>query len=854
MTFTAAYSMRYLLLGFGFLLLAMVCPARGESNTTRLAPAPAWVLSLESPASVSLTAAKTDPGVIWLLADNQINVETKEYYSRQCYQVTSQEGVQHWAQIAFNYDPDYESLDFHFITVRRDGAMTDRLALDKIKTLQQERDLDRFQYNGRLTALVLLEDIRVGDVIDYAVTYRGRNPIYDDHYHDEFVSRWTFPMTKERIRVIASTKRTLYYKELHGSTLTHTVANANGLTEHTWTAQDLSPINLEDQLPAWFSPFPTLQITDYPDWSAVVQWARPLYKLPDVLPESLRNEATRLTAKKTSDEDRLLALLDFVQQDVRYLGIELGPNSHRPSPPDRVLERRYGDCKDKTLLLCALLHHVGIEATPALTHSYREQTLQEWLPSPDAFNHVIARITLRGRTYWVDPTLGEQGGRIESRYVPDYGLALPIAADVKRLHPVTIPPGAQTAIDVEETYLIKELGQSVDLSVKTIYRGGDADAWRSFIKTKDKAEFAKDVLNYRLRFSPTMEMRKPPEWTHDPILNQLTLKNEFTIKELWQKAESGGLSAEFSPLTFRGYIQTPESSHRSMPLRIVHPLKIDYRAAIELPEHWPIKDTSWRDTNEFFSATSEVRSKGKTVSLHYSFTTTADHVSPENMPAYLDALKRFRDQLGYVLTYHPEPAKGAGGFRWNWELIGSVLASLTVFTGIAWKIVTSQKPRAIGASSNKPDIAGIGGWLILVSLGVIVRPITHGLAAYRTLKPYLDRQVWDRVLASSVVTSENGFRSLVIGETIARTSLFILALLALVLFYQRRRLFRNVFIVLLLAEVVYLALDAATTWAVTTLHTEANAQALSMVGLIGVALIWIPYMLTSRRVRATFVD
>src|SRR6266567_2925608 len=173
--------MRHLILGLGFLFLAMVCLAWGESNTTRMASAPAWVLSTESPSSVSPTAEKTDPGVVWLLSDNQINVETKERYSRQCYQITSQEGVQRWAQIAFHYDPDYETLDFHFITVRRDGVTTDRLALDKIKTLQQERDLDRFQYNGQLTALVLLEDIRVGDVVDYAVTCRGRNPIYDDH-------------------------------------------------------------------------------------------------------------------------------------------------------------------------------------------------------------------------------------------------------------------------------------------------------------------------------------------------------------------------------------------------------------------------------------------------------------------------------------------------------------------------------------------------------------------------------------------------------------------------------------------------------------------------------------------------
>ena len=62
-----------------------------------------------------------------------------------------------------------------------------------------------------------------------------------------------------------------------------------------------------------------------------------------------------------SDErERLLAAMRFVQSEVRYLALALGNGSYVPSPPELVLKRRYGDCKDKTLLALSLLKGLSI--------------------------------------------------------------------------------------------------------------------------------------------------------------------------------------------------------------------------------------------------------------------------------------------------------------------------------------------------------------------------------------------------------------------------------------------------------------------------------------------------------------
>src|SRR5207248_3294814 len=104
----------------------------------------------------------------------------------------------------------------------------------------------------------------------------------------------------------------------------------------------------------------------------------------------------RLAREGADEPARALPALRFVQDDVRYLGIEIGPSSHRPHPPAAVLDQRFGDCKDKSLLLVTLLRALGVEAWPVLLHTSLGRALDEWLPTAVAFNHVVVLARVGG--------------------------------------------------------------------------------------------------------------------------------------------------------------------------------------------------------------------------------------------------------------------------------------------------------------------------------------------------------------------------------------------------------------------------------------------------------------------------
>jgi hypothetical protein len=127
-------------------------------------------------------------------------------------------------------------------------------------------------------------------------------------------------------------------------------------------------------------------------WQDIGLWYR------DLLAEVPRNDteiqqlAARLTQGSETPRQRLEALLAYMRQKVRYVAIEVGIGGYRPSAPGDVLNRKWGDCKDKSILLVDLLRAVDITSHPALIRSDTGSRIDAEFPSPNQFNHVIVAV------------------------------------------------------------------------------------------------------------------------------------------------------------------------------------------------------------------------------------------------------------------------------------------------------------------------------------------------------------------------------------------------------------------------------------------------------------------------------
>ncbi|MGB8930717.1 MAG: DUF3857 domain-containing protein, partial [Anaeromyxobacteraceae bacterium] len=116
----------------------------------------------------------------------------------------------------------------------------------------------------------------------------------------------------------------------------------------------------------------------------------------------LKGIVARVVPAGTPQPAAVRLLTAWIHQNVRYTGLEFGEAAILPAPPDETLGRRYGDCKDLSLLLVGLLRAAGFEAHVALLRTQWFEVAPE-LPGLGEFDHAIVRVGGK-EPIWVDPT------------------------------------------------------------------------------------------------------------------------------------------------------------------------------------------------------------------------------------------------------------------------------------------------------------------------------------------------------------------------------------------------------------------------------------------------------------------
>ncbi|HWM91478.1 MAG TPA: DUF3857 domain-containing protein [Thermoanaerobaculia bacterium] len=164
------------------------------------------------------------------------------------------------------------------------------------------------------------------------------------------------------------------------------------------TGRSLPRLSPPDYAPASASWGATLRYAwgDTSGWEKVGSWYERLTAEVPRGTEPVRAKARELTAGLSDRRQKLEALLAFARKQVRYVAVEVGIGGYRPHTPQEVLQRRWGDCKDKAFLLIDLLREAGIEAWPVLVLSDEGNRVDRDFPNPFQFNHLIAAVSPEG--------------------------------------------------------------------------------------------------------------------------------------------------------------------------------------------------------------------------------------------------------------------------------------------------------------------------------------------------------------------------------------------------------------------------------------------------------------------------
>lgn len=714
---------------FVILFLLIPLPLAAKASFTVKAPPP-WVQANAISSKESVNHQKdAESGTICLLSDHQyrVNAGKTERYIQRVQKIVTTSGLEVAAKVQLDFEPSYQDLIIHHIHILRGDQVIDAFKPGDVKIIQKEEELSSHLYNGELTALILLDDVRVGDVIDYAYSINGNNPVLGGRFTTIFYLAEAEPVELLRYRLLWPAGRSLNFRA-DGIESQASVRPIGNETEYVWERCAAPQIEMDDLAPSWYNPYPQIQLSEFADWRDVVAWAVSLYTVKTPASALLANQIADW--KSLQQEDGILSALRFVQDDVRYMGIELGPYSHQPTSPSDVFARRFGDCKDKSLLLTTIFRALGVEAHPALVNADRGRTLKRWQPSPFAFDHVIVKAIISGKTYWFDPTISHQRGTLESRYNPPYDLALVIKegnTDIEEI-PLPVPKLAATPTTIiKENYRVTSYDEPAILEVVATYTSRDADEMRAYFAKHSRADIGRDFIGSYDDTYPNIEAVGLPQIQDDEKLNAIMVTEKYRLPRFW-KDQVRGLFAGF---IYRSMDHPKSISNRHAPLALTYPMSINQIIEVELPDPLLAKQDSGAVIDDAMRFDYRFSREGRSVRLNYELRTISNEVPLERFSAYLDTVDKIEGQLRYDLTRATPRLKTDDAV---WVLAGVmillvILAVPAIVIGLLiWKKSQKQK-REVVAAQPMPVPPALGllpeTAIQLSSLEEIERYVSH---------------------------------------------------------------------------------------------------------------------------------
>jgi len=150
---------------------------------------------------------------------------------------------------------------------------------------------------------------------------------------------------------------------------------------------------------------------------------------------------------------------------------------------------------------------------------------------------------------------------------------------------------------------------------------------------------------------------------------------------------------------------------------------------------------------------------------------------------------------------------------------------------------------------------GIRGWLILVAIGVVLGPIRLLVTAIPVFQPIFTDGTWAALTTVGSEVYNPLWAPLLIGEISYNVAIFLASLYLAFLFFTKHYRFPVVYISIVVVSLVFIVLDA---WFIQfivpnePMFDPATLKEFLRVLIAGI--IWVPYMLLSKRVKATFVE
>jgi hypothetical protein len=313
---------------------------------------------------------------------------------------------------------DYVSYYDKFNGINNISATLYDAAGKEIKHLKNKDIKDESGFDG----VSLMDDNRLKKANFYCRDYP-----YTVEYEEEdekngifYLSYWMpqenqhIAVEYSKLTVIVPANYTFHYRQLNypGEPV---ITQASGKKVYTWEVKNVPAKLKEPFAPAWDELVTSVSLApsdfkiggytgNMDSWKNFGLFINALMQGRNNLPEAVKQKVHELTDNVKTPEEKINVLYHFLQENTRYISVQLGIGGWQPFDANYVYNNKYGDCKALSNYMVAMLREAGIKANYVLINAKPyAHLLNADFPSTQ-FNHATVCVPLQKDTMWLECT------------------------------------------------------------------------------------------------------------------------------------------------------------------------------------------------------------------------------------------------------------------------------------------------------------------------------------------------------------------------------------------------------------------------------------------------------------------
>lgn len=333
------------------------------------------------------SAGKPQPfEIVKLHVDVQIMPDRTYAETREvAYRLLTQASVERLRQTTLSYTDGYQELAIlQAYTLKANGT---RIDVGSNGMLSGYGSSSSPGFEDLKTITVIFPDVEPGDEIVMVTASKQTRPWFEGQFAREYMFPEIIATQDGSISITSPDSLPLQFDNL-GLQGGDAQAKGSGMTTRTWHYSNDHPLVDESDAVSPLDTGPRLVVSTFTGYEQVADiYRQMLHGKSDVSPD-IKEEADRLVAGIADRREQARAIYEWVATHIGYVDIVLGAGGFVPHDAAAVLKTRYGDCKDHTVLLAALLAAEGIVSAPVLIEATNEYQLPK-AASPFVFDHLI---------------------------------------------------------------------------------------------------------------------------------------------------------------------------------------------------------------------------------------------------------------------------------------------------------------------------------------------------------------------------------------------------------------------------------------------------------------------------------